>query len=144
MVFILTLAIIAVDQASKFFVILYSDKLPLEIIKGVFALNLVHNTGGAFGVFSAIPYIFFIVPIIASCVIIYMLVRMRYSKLIRFSLALILGGALGNLIDRVRFGYVIDFLDFKVWPVFNIADSAITVGTVILIIKILIEKLRKQ
>jgi len=53
---------------------------------------------------------------------------------------LILGGALGNLIDRVRFGYVVDFLDFRIWPVFNIADSAITIGTILAILHLLKRK----
>ena len=61
----------------------------------------------------------------------------KYRKLHKLDLvafSLILGGALGNLIDRLRFGYVIDFLDFRIWPVFNIADSAITIGIILLII----------
>ena len=64
----------------------------------------------------------------------------RYSKKKQLVLSLILGGACGNLIDRLRLGYIVDFLDFRIWPVFNLADSAITVGIVFLGMELLIRR----
>jgi len=70
--------------------------------------------------------------------------KVSYAKVTEICLILILGGAIGNLIDRLRFGYVIDFLDFKVWPVFNIADSAITIGVTILFISLAFGRKKRQ
>ncbi|MHB8536017.1 MAG: signal peptidase II [Sulfuricaulis sp.] len=102
---------------------------------------LVHNTGAAFGILSNAggwQNIFFIALALAACVIILWVIRRLESKdlLLVLGLMLILGGAAGNLIDRLIHGYVIDFIDIHYgswhWPAFNIADSAITIGAVIL------------
>ena len=84
--------------------------------------------------------VFIIIPVIAIVLLIFNIYYYRqnnealsHSYILGFSL--ILGGAIGNLIDRITYGYVIDFIDFRIWPVFNIADSAITIGAVIIIIK---------
>lgn len=127
-------------ELQNFFVGLleYGESLP--IINNILHMTLVHNTGIAFGFFKDQGVVFIIVPIIAIILLIFNIYYYRQtdgalslSYIIAFSL--ILGGAFGNLIDRVAYGYVIDFIDFRVWPVFNVADSAITIGAVIIAIK---------
>jgi len=105
------------------------------VIKNIFHLTLVHNRGAAFGIFQNQAFLFILTACLAIAVILTNLKKIRLEKRVslrKVSLGLIMAGAVGNLIDRLRFGYVIDFLDFRVWPVFNIADSAITVGAVLL------------
>ena len=134
--------VFSLDQISKLFV---SQNIvlnqPNEIIKNVFYLTLVHNTGAAFGIFKNQTLFFVIVSILAvAIIVVYMKKRPKVFSASDVALALILGGALGNLADRLRLGYVVDFLDFRIWPVFNIADSAITVGVFLLIISLLPRK----
>ncbi len=103
------------------------------VIPNVFHLTLVHNPGIAFGLFRQHPVI--LTGLISLSLVVLFIWSARMSRLntgARICFALILGGAAGNWIDRIRFGRVIDFLDFRVWPVFNIADSAITIGVALL------------
>jgi signal peptidase II len=103
-----------------------------------FHITLVFNTGTAFGLFKNLN-VFFIVTSAAAIGMI-ALYAFRYRAMGLFysiSLGLIIGGAAGNLVDRIKFGSVVDFLDFRVWPVFNAADSAISVGITMLILKML-------
>ena len=137
MIAALTLIIITLDQATKFLVSNHSDKLPIEVVKGIFAIALVRNKGAAFGILQNQTAVFIAIAVATITIIIFMLRKSTSGALLKVSLALILGGAIGNLIDRIRFGYVIDFLDFKIWPVFNIADSAITIGAGLLVLCIL-------
>jgi signal peptidase II len=133
MLAIIIAAIFALDQLSKFaankFFILNQ---PLGVIKGVFYLTLVHNRGAAFGLLQECTWFFIATAAVAVICIVFKLRKEKPPGLNNFALGLILAGALGNLTDRLVFGYVIDFLDFRVWPVFNLADSAITVGAVLL------------
>jgi signal peptidase II len=135
MIFIITLSILLADQLAKTII---SSKLSLNqsvpLIKGVFHITLVHNSGAAFGMLKGQLLLFIIISVFAVFLIFLALRNGQYKKpfLYNISLALILSGALGNMIDRLRFGYVIDFLDFRIWPVFNLADSAVTIGAVIL------------
>lgn len=136
-------AVLALDQSFK---ALATKKLILHqsipLIKGVFHLTLVHNRGAAFGLFKHQTQLF-IYAALAAVIVIYLYLKSSAEKDgIRsvIALSLIAAGALGNLIDRVAFGYVIDFLDFRIWPVFNIADSAITVGAILLGWSMLIRK----
>ena len=137
MIVTLALIIIALDQATKFLVSNYSDKLPIEVVRGIFAIALVRNKGAAFGILQNQAAFFIAIAVVTITIIIFILHKKASGALLKVSLALILGGAIGNLIDRIRFGYVIDFLDFKIWPVFNIADSAITIGAGLLVLCIL-------
>jgi len=129
----LVLLVLFLDQFSKF---LSNSKLSLHqsvpVIKGIFYLSLVHNRGAAFGMFKNQTFVFIATALFAIVLIYFSLKKNKRISLYSLSLGLILAGAVGNLIDRLRFGYVIDFLDFRVWPVFNIADSAITVGAILL------------
>ena len=133
--------IVFVDRLTKIY---FSNALtPGEswpVIKNILHMTLVYNTGIAFGLFKNQGVVFIIIPIIAIILLIFNIYYYRNNKedlsriyIIAFSL--ILGGAIGNLIDRMYFGYVIDFIDFRVWPVFNIADSAITIGSAIILLK---------
>jgi signal peptidase II len=136
----LVICILIFDQLTKLIVI---QKIPqgesIPIIKNIFHLTHVINRGAAFGIFKNQIY-FFIITALAA--ITFILINLRHRKSPRFELALslILSGAIGNLIDRLRLGAVIDFLDFRIWPVFNIADAAITIGAMLLAYSILIKK----
>ena len=124
-----------IDQASKYLAITFLSKTEtVPVIKGFFHLTLVFNTGAAFGMFQSQPYLFAAIALFAAFFINYLLVRKagKLTSLERLALCFILGGTLGNLADRIRLGCVIDFLDLRVWPVFNVADSFITVGAVML------------
>ncbi|MBU1853911.1 MAG: signal peptidase II [Candidatus Omnitrophica bacterium] len=141
------LLILAIDQYSKLLVRLkftVGESLPL--IRNIFHITYVSNKGAAFGLFKNFTLIFIMISIV---VIVYILLVVLKSikggkflsdPIINFGLILIIAGALGNLIDRLKFGYVTDFLDFRIWPVFNIADIAITIGTFFLILSFLSRK----
>jgi len=129
-------ATIGIDQAAKLAV--RATLAPAQshpVIPSVFHLTYVQNTGAAFGVLQGYPEVFIILSLVVAGWIIRELLRLRFrARRTDFALAMILGGAVGNLIDRVRFGYVVDFLDFRVWPVFNVADSCISIGVGLLLL----------
>ncbi|MDP1682910.1 MAG: signal peptidase II [Burkholderiales bacterium] len=137
----ISLAVIVLDQLTKLWIVgvfQYGDSLPLLSF-----FNLVHarNSGAAFSFLAGEGgwqrFFFIGIALAASLLIVHLLRKQAQERGFCFALSLILGGALGNLIDRVRFGYVIDFLDFYYagyhFPAFNVADSAITVGAALLI-----------
>ncbi len=138
---LLTVAfIIITDRLSKiYFAKFLSEGESLPIIRNVLHMTLVHNTGIAFGLFKDHGIIFIIIPIVF--VILLVINIYYYKKTQSLSLpyilgfSLIIGGAVGNLVDRITLGYVIDFVDIRIWPVFNIADSAITIGAVIILLQ---------
>lgn len=145
-----TPVIIILDQLVKIYVdrTMYLHQ-SIEVLENFFHITYIRNKGAAFGIFSGaseslrVPF-FLTVSAIAVAVILYIIYTYREeSKLFPFSMALILGGAVGNMIDRFRLGEVIDFIDVHWyshhWPAFNVADSAITVGVVFLVINILSE-----
>lgn len=125
----------------------------VPVIQGFFNFTHVRNRGGAFGVFGGErgefgTFLFVGVSVVAVGVLLYLFLKSnKKDGLLRLSLSLILGGALGNLADRLRFGEVIDFLDFYVgtyhWPAFNIADSAISVGVALMAFEMLFRDSRK-
>jgi signal peptidase II len=135
MAYAIVFFILATDQLSKYlaakYLALYSS---VVVIKGIFHLSLVHNRGAAFGILKNNVPLFIIISLVAVVLIYWHLKKAVRKRALseRIALLLIFAGACGNLIDRVRLGYVVDFLDFRVWPVFNLADSAITIGAVIL------------
>ncbi len=106
---------------------------------GFFRILHVHNTGAAFGMFKDHAFTLTIVDIVGIVVILVLvlLLRSRWSfydsALVRIGMGLVMGGTIGNLIDRFRIGHVTDFLDFKIWPVFNIADASAVVGSIVII-----------
>ena len=142
LIWVLALFIFFLDQISKHLVLRTLEiGKSVEIIKNFFYLTLVRNTGAAFGIFKNQTLFFIAISVITViAILIYIGKRRDYSFIRDTGLALILGGALGNLADRLRFGCVVDFLDFRIWPVFNVADSAITVGALLLIFGLLPKK----
>jgi signal peptidase II len=142
--------VVLIDQGSKWLV---SHQLaPYQIrsvIPGFFNIVLVENRGMAFGILNQTkpgfaPYFLLAATIAAIGVIIFFFWAKRSHTGLTIGLSLILGGALGNLIDRIQLGYVIDFLDFFFadchWPAFNMADSAVTVGTFWLLFNVIKDK----
>ena len=132
------LLVMLLDQASKLYIIWnLNPGDSLELIPGVFHLTYVRNPGAAFGILAN-KTTFFIV--VSAIMIVLILFGRRFFSTRRIAIhlafALQMGGALGNLIDRVRFGYVIDFFDLRVWPVFNVADMAIVAGMILLLISL--------
>jgi signal peptidase II len=131
--------ILLIDQVTKGLVMgKFSLSETLDVIPGFFNLTYIRNTGGAFGVLAGEASrfrtgLFFAISCVALGIIFYLYTRIPPGRpWLDASLAMTLGGALGNLIDRLRFGEVVDFLDFHIgtlhWPAFNVADSAISVG----------------
>lgn len=129
-------AVILIDQIIKFFVEKNMYGFEVPIIKDIFSFTYVQNTGAAWGILSEYDFILkLLTPVLIAVILIYLLkMTDRKSELI-FG-GLIIGGAIGNYIDRIFRGYVIDFMDFKVWPVFNFADICIVIGCIAVIIKI--------
>ena len=138
---ITTFSIVIVDRVTKLFfseLLAYGESLP--IIRNVLHMTRVHNTGIAFGFFKDQGIVFIVIPIIAIFLLAFNLYYYRQnnealSRVYIVAFSMILGGAVGNLIDRIVYGHVIDFIDFRVWPVFNIADSAITIGAIMIAFK---------
>lgn len=147
----LTGSVIVTDQLSKLH-IMQTMRLheSIPIIPNLFSLTYIRNPGAAFGLMAgssnAFRMVFFgLTSVFALVLLGTILYRMPEREWMgRLSVAAILGGAVGNLIDRLRFGEVIDFLDVYIdnyhWPAFNVADSAITVGVIVLIIHFMFEK----
>jgi signal peptidase II len=138
----LAVLIVAIDQATKVAVertFDYGDVLP---VTGFFNLVLAYNKGAAFSFLASASgwqaHFLTAVGVAASLFILHLLARHGHQKLFSLALAMILGGAVGNVIDRVIHGHVIDFLDFHVagwhWPAFNVADSAIVGGAILLVV----------
>jgi len=145
------IAVIVLDQITKAVI---TEKLFMygsyKVIDGFFSLVYVMNPGAAFGFLAGAPeifrYLFFIsITVLAILLIIYYILKSKSQDVLMvISLTLIFGGAVGNLIDRIRFGAVVDFLDFYIgtwhWPAFNAADSAISIGAVLMIWEMLVSR----
>jgi len=137
----LAVALALADRATKEMVLGAFRAGEAREVTGFFNLVLTFNRGAAFSLLSDAPgwqrELFVAIAVVATVVIVWLLARQGNDKLFSLALALILGGALGNLWDRIALGHVIDFLDFHAaghhWPAFNLADSAITVGAALLI-----------
>ena len=137
--------VIVIDQITKLYIAHHFNlHESVRVIPNFFNLTYIRNTGAAFGLLSKAPEsfripFFIIIPLVALTVIVLVFKKTHETELLMItSLSLILGGAVGNFIDRLRFNYVIDFLDFHWfykyhWPAFNVADSAIVVGVGLLI-----------
>jgi signal peptidase II len=139
---LVAVSVLVLDQFTKALVLEHLRVgTSVPVIPGFFNLTHVHNPGGAFGFLaemspSARAAVFIFASLAAAGLVLWIYFQTpTHQRLLAFGLALVFGGALGNLVDRVRFGVVVDFLDFHIgnlhWPAFNVADSAITVGVLI-------------
>lgn len=141
----LALLVLVADQLTKQWVLRVYPSWPdgdgvysRDLIPGFFSLTFVNNTGGAFGILPSGTQFLALAALIAASAIVAFTLRasLPLPRLLAVALALPLGGSLGNLLDRVRLHYVVDFLDVHVgphqWPVFNVADSAICIGVALL------------
>lgn len=139
----LSMLVVVLDQLSKFAILWTFDEFEVMTVLPVFNLTLVYNTGAAFSFLSDAGgwqrWFFIVIASVVSLVMVTWLTRLnRSERLTGFGLALVIGGAVGNLIDRVWLGKVVDFLQWHweqwYWPSFNVADSAITLGVVLLLL----------
>ena len=151
---IVIVAAVVVDQVSKVLVIKFlKDLVSVEIIPGILRFTYVENRGAAFGMLSDNRWIFMIISSLAIVALMIYLWKFRpESRLACMALSLIAGGGIGNMIDRVALGYVVDFIDFCAFPslwmwVFNIADACVCVGAGLLVLWLIlsmIEESREQ
>lgn len=141
MIYILIiLGLIGLDQISKFLAVKYLVNIgSIPIIKDIFHLTYVENRGAAFGMFQNNQMIFVVVALAACIFGLYYLYKKQLNLLGKSAIILIISGAIGNLIDRVRLGFVVDYFDFRiVWNyVFNVADVFVVIGTILLCIYII-------
>lgn len=138
-IIIIAILIIAVDQWSKYIVQAnMTPGLSIPIIPNVFHITYILNPGAAFGILENQRIFFIAVAAIMLLAAIYFYPRIPAKcRMLRFGLSLLAGGASGNVIDRIKTGYVVDFFDFRIWPVFNIADIVIVCGVFLIIVAIL-------
>lgn len=133
---------IFIDQLLKILVRKYNPDI--VVIKNFLELIFVKNTGAGFGILQGQLVLLIFLNIVAFIFIIWLLIYTKKSFLADISLALILGGAIGNFLDRVIFGFVTDFISFSFWPAFNIADSAVTVGVFMMAYCLLFDRYEKK
>lgn len=139
---LIILVVVILDQLSKYYI---SHTLVLHmsipVIPNVFHITYILNSGAAFGILENKRLLFILIAVLILVVGGYFYRKIpRQYRLLRVGLGLMAGGAIGNLIDRVATGYVIDFFDFRIWPVFNVADIAIVCGVAIMIYTMLFMK----
>lgn len=153
--YLIALAVVLLDQATKLLIIrTIQYGQAIAIIPDFFDIVFVLNPGAAFGFLATLSAgvrnpLFILVSVVAVVLIVFY--RARYlgsNRLVSFALALVLGGAAGNLIDRLRYGMVVDFLDVHVgqyhWPAFNVADSTISIGVGLMILDIFLDWRREK
>lgn len=134
MTFFAATLVFALDRLTKIVVVnTLASGQSVKIVPGVLNLTLVFNNGTAFSLLKGQNTALSAVSaLVIAFIVIYTITHRDLSIIVSSAVGLILGGALGNLLDRLKFGSVIDFIDLRVWPVFNIADSSITIGMVLL------------
>lgn len=138
--------VIFLDQYSKYLILTHIKPLEtFSLIPNFFHLTYAENTGAAFSLFSDMQLFLIIISVIFICVLIFFLVKIpkiKENRVINISLSFIIGGATGNLIDRMRLDYVVDFLDFRMikFAIFNFADMFVVCGSIILVIALLMNK----
>ncbi|MFA9557382.1 signal peptidase II [Evansella sp. AB-rgal1] len=147
--YVIALVIIIIDQFTKWLVVQNMElRESISVIEGVFHITSHRNAGAAFGILQGQMWLFYIATVIVIGVIVYYIQKhVNGNRWFGISLGLVLGGAIGNFIDRVLFGAVVDFLDVYIfaynYPIFNIADSALVVGVIMLVIYVFKEE-KKQ
>jgi len=135
-IFSIAIIVVLVDQITKFLIkINFELNQTLPIIKSIFHLTYIQNTGAGFGILKSQTLILIFISLIVIGVILYYINSIKEKeKLLQILVGFVLGGTIGNLIDRISYGFVIDFLDFQIWPIFNFADSFVTIGVIWLIV----------
>ena len=142
--------VVAFDQLTKFLVVKYLDKSePFYVIDGIFRFSYVENDGAAFGMLDDHRWIFMIISSVAIiALLVYLLGFAPKNILLNAGLSLVVGGGIGNMIDRVALGYVVDFIDFCAFPdlwmwVFNVADSCVCVGAAVIALYFILEIIKE-
>jgi len=143
---IVVFVVVMLDQITKYMIVRnMTEGMSIPIIDQVFHLTFVLNPGAAFGMLEHNREFFIIMAIVVLMFVVYMRKKILEEPLpIQIGIALFVGGALGNLIDRMKTGLVVDFFDFRIWPVFNIADIAICLGVGVMIWSIIREGLKSR
>jgi signal peptidase II len=145
---LVSLGVIAVDQLTKWLCVAYLKPVGrVTLIPNFLKLTYVENRGAAFGSFTENRWVFMVISTVAIIgVTVYLLRYCEDNRLLRCALALIVGGGIGNMIDRIALGYVIDFIDFcGIWAyVFNGADSAVCIGAGLMILYVILEIIRES
>lgn len=148
---ILMLLGVFIDQISKYLVVIYMDlHESVSVIPHVLNFTYIRNTGAAFGSFTESRWVFMIAStVMIVAILVFMLVKKPKSKLLLWALTLIVSGGIGNMIDRIRLGYVIDFIDFcafpKIWMwTFNIADSCVVIGAGLIILYLILDTVKES
>lgn len=135
--------LVVADQVTKYLAVLkLKGKQPWIVLDGVFELHYLENRGAAFGMLQNQKLLFIFIAIVILTVIIYVLIKTPYQKKyvkLNLSLVFIASGAIGNLLDRIRYDYVVDFLYFSLinFPIFNVADIYVTLSAIYLVILLL-------
>ncbi len=140
-------AVVVLDQIIKWYIranFQVGETLP--VISDIVHITYVQNQGAAFSMFRNMPIVTVLLPIlmVIACIIAAIYFLRRFERVSGFLTALIAAGGIGNLIDRLVLGYVTDMIDFRVFPVFNVADIAVTVGCVLLIVWVFLEDRRTR
>jgi len=135
-VFSTALIIILIDQLSKFFVRTnFQLNQSIPVIDNIFHLTYIQNTGAGFGILKSQALILIFISVAVIGIILYNFDKIKNNETsLQILAGFVLGGTIGNLINRLAYGHVIDFLDFQIWPIFNFADSFVTIGVIGLII----------
>jgi len=135
------LFVVAADQVTKYITIHYLKPLgSVTVLEGIFNFTYVENRGAAFGILQNQRWFLIVLPLlIIAAIIVYLIAHRKEGLLARICLSVILGGAIGNLIDRIVYGFVVDMLQaaFIDFPVFNVADTAVVCGTIVLAFQLL-------
>jgi signal peptidase II len=147
--YLLALLVFAADQATKWIIVKKMDLgQSIPVIDQVLYITSHRNRGAAFGILQDQRYFFIVITIIVVAAVIYYLQKHATDKLLKTALALVLGGALGNFIDRLLRGEVVDFVDVYIgsydFPIFNVADSALVIGVGLIFIQSFMESKQKE
>jgi signal peptidase II len=137
MYFIIIAVVVVLDQLAKYLIrtnLVLDTSIPL--IDGIFHITYIHNSGAAFSIFqNKTGFLIVMQLIVIAAVLVYLIKKQKKEHwCLLLSLSLIAAGGIGNLIDRAANGYVVDFLDFRFWPIFNVADISVCVGCGLLIL----------
>lgn len=143
--YLLSLLVILTDRASK---VLVSDYMTLgqsiPVLPGVLHLTYIKNPGAAFGMFPGQGWFLIFVGVLVVAAMLFYAYSAGRNSLLQLALALMSGGATGNLIDRILYREVIDFIDFRIWPVFNVADIALVAGVGMLLLDMYLDWKRSR